>query len=51
MTHFVFTADQLGSQFWDHLYRKSPAAEMDEGDTSCGKYTMTNVIMFAECDI
>ena len=37
LLRFVFAADQLGSQFWDHLYRKNPAAELDEQDTNCGK--------------
>jgi hypothetical protein len=35
----LIPADELGSRFWDHLYRKQPAAELDEKATDCGERT------------
>jgi hypothetical protein len=34
----LVSADELGSRFWDHLYRKQPAAELDEQGTDCGEW-------------
>lgn len=38
---YIFVADDdFGNTYWDHLYRKRPAAEVDEMDVqnfSCGK--------------
>jgi hypothetical protein len=39
MSLCLIPADELGSRFWDHLYRKQPAAELDEKDTDCGERT------------
>jgi hypothetical protein len=38
VTKCLILADELGLRFWDHLYRKQPAAELDE-DTDCGECT------------
>lgn len=26
---FVFTEDPVGNEYWDHLFRKTPGAEID----------------------